>query len=215
MPTPAWRTLALDAGVLREPAPEPDRLVLWLPGPAEAGFRRWERIGNVPGAEVFVEQGVCATAATALPVRQPVRGLLGKLLGRFRKAADAVTWVLPNGGQAEPAGERQTDLLLTWPEDEAALLGEERLRACWPQARRRQRLGPTLFLVGGVEPPAVGAEATGQTALEQAERQLAAARQAGDPLRLAAALTDLGVAALRACAAGRAVALLEEALALV
>src|SRR5262249_22693403 len=152
-------------------------------------------------------QGFCATAATALPVRQQVRGLLGKLLGRFRKAADAVTWVLPDGGQAEPAGERQTDLLLAWPDEPDALFDEERLRTCWPQARRLQRPGRTLFLVGGVEPLAAGAEATGQTALEQAERQLVVARQGGDPLRLAAALTDLGIAALRTCAAGRAVAL--------
>src|SRR5262249_58187316 len=97
-------------------------------------------------------QGFGAPAAPALPVRQQVRGLLGKLLGRFRKAADAVTWVLPDGGQAEPAGERQTDLLLAWPDEPDALFDEERLRTCWPQARRLQRLRPALFPVRRVGP---------------------------------------------------------------
>src|SRR5947209_6343821 len=111
---PAWDTLDLAAGVLREPVPEPGRLVLWLPGPAAAGLRPWERLGTVPGAAVQPQDGLCATAATAVAARQRLGGWLATLLGRWRRPTASPTWLLPDGQRVEQVGERQTDLLLVW-----------------------------------------------------------------------------------------------------
>src|SRR5579864_4482152 len=100
MQPPNWHNLSLDDGVLREPIAEDGRLVLWLPGTRNGEFREWRRVGNVARAEVVVEHGICSTAATVVSVRQEVRGFVGKLLQRFRKASDDATWSLPNGETA-------------------------------------------------------------------------------------------------------------------
>jgi hypothetical protein len=47
-------------GVILEPTPETNRLVLWLRGEVVGGFQHWERINNVPGEPIAVEQGLCA-----------------------------------------------------------------------------------------------------------------------------------------------------------
>src|SRR5262245_60290899 len=131
MSKPDWNSLHIDEGVFREPVAGPGRIVLWLPGNLEHGYRHWERIGNVPGAEISEEQGICSTPATSLRLRQRVQGLLGRLLSRFRGASDEPTWLLPNGESAEQIGERRTDLLLTWSGEEGKCLDESQLRQRW------------------------------------------------------------------------------------
>jgi tetratricopeptide (TPR) repeat protein len=142
-----WRDWELAEGILREPGLDASRLVLWLPGPTEGQDRLWERVGNAPGAEVRVEEGLCATAATSIQARQRARGLLGRVFGLFQKSKEEQVWLLPNGESAEQVGPRQTDLLLVWAEDEAIPLTEERLRGRWPEASRVAQLGRSLFLV--------------------------------------------------------------------
>jgi tetratricopeptide (TPR) repeat protein len=216
MKLPDWRNVNLDAGVLREATPDPGRIVLWLPGGCHGGVRLWERIGNLPGADVTAAQGLCATAATSVRAAQRAGGLLGKLLARWRRAAAGPTWVLPNGASAEQQGERQTDLVLAWPEDESASVTEEGLRRRWPHGKGFRRLGRHLFLVSGVQTSVmVGGPLPPQVCpKEQAQWLLTAARQAGDRRREALALNDLGIACTNASEAGRAVTLLQEALGL-
>jgi tetratricopeptide (TPR) repeat protein len=213
---PDWRKVELDAGVLREATPDPNRLILWLPGGSRGGVRLWDRVGTLPGAEVTVAEGLCATAATSVRAAQRAGGWFGKLLAPFRRAAAGQTWVLPSGESAEQQGERQTDLVLVWAEDEGPPLTEEGVRGRWPQGQGYRRLGKQLFLVSGVQPPrAAGGPLPPQACpKEQAEWLLAAARQAGDRRREALALNDLGVACTNGREAGRAVTLLQQALGL-
>ncbi|MCI0681286.1 MAG: tetratricopeptide repeat protein [Gemmataceae bacterium] len=245
MPLPDWQRFHLDDGVLREPSPDRQRIIVWLPRRAENGVRCWERVCNVPGAAIAGDGVVCSTAATTIQAQERGGGIFGKLLQSFRKAPDAITWVLPTGGTTEQVGARQTDALLAWSEPGEGPLSDEQLAARWPQATRRQRLGSNLFLVTGVtatqsaEAPAEtpstsvatsaslgatpqGAMAQGamaQGALlaqpnprQQAEQLLAAARQAGDREREAAALADLGVACQRTGDSRAALPHLEAAL---
>lgn len=153
MPLPDWQQFHLDDGVLREPTPDRNRLILWLPRPPANGMRRWERITNVPGAEIGGSDGVFDTAATMIQAQARGGGMFGKLLHKFRKPSEATTWVLPTGGAAEQVGARQTDALLAWSEPGAGPLSEEQVAARWPDAARRQRLGGNLFLVTGVAAP--------------------------------------------------------------
>jgi tetratricopeptide (TPR) repeat protein len=214
MKEPDWATVDLDDGVLREVTPGQNRLVLWLPGGAQGRRRVWDRVGNLPGADVTVAQGLCATPATSVRVTQRARGFFGELLGRFRRSAEGRGWVLPNGEAAEQQGERQTDLVLVWPQDTAAPLAEEAVRARWPRGTGFRRLGQQLFLVLGVAPPAPGGGPLPPQACpkDQAEWLLASARRAGDRRREASALNDLGVVWTQNGQAARAVPLLEEAL---
>src|SRR5437762_1989990 len=133
-----WRTADLAIGVLREPAPDASRIVLWLPGNIEHGFQHWERITNVPGAEIAQEQGLCFTQATAMPARQKMRGFVGSFLSKLRQPGEGA-WLLPTGGYAELAGERQTGLLLVWPEEETGTLDEAGLQARWGGEGRLRR----------------------------------------------------------------------------
>src|SRR5947209_5532763 len=109
-----WRMVDLEQGVLREPTPDENRIILWLPGQVAQGFRHWERITNVPGAEVAVEQGICSVPAVSMPARQKLWGLLGKIFPWLGKPAGPETWLLPTGGYVEKAGERETGLFLIW-----------------------------------------------------------------------------------------------------
>src|SRR5262245_30343234 len=84
---PDWRKFILNDDVLPEPDSEADRIAVWLPGNHEEGFRNWERVSNLTRTEFAVEPGVWAAAATLVQARQPIRGLVGKLFGRFRKMA--------------------------------------------------------------------------------------------------------------------------------
>src|SRR5262245_14596668 len=136
-----WQRQPLDSGVQREPSPDANRMVLWLPVLDSDGARQWERISNVPGAEVVEQAGLAAAAATAIRAERQRGGLLGKFFGKFRKSSDAPTWILPKGGSVRQIGERQTDLLLVWSDPAAGALAEESVRARWPSATRLQRLG--------------------------------------------------------------------------
>ena len=88
---PDWQQLELDAGVLREPSPDASRIVLWIPDEQDGGFRHWERVSSVPGADIAAGQGTLATAATSVRVRQKVGGLFGKLLQPFRRPTSAAS----------------------------------------------------------------------------------------------------------------------------
>jgi tetratricopeptide (TPR) repeat protein len=223
---PDWRNLTLDGGILAEPTPEANRLVLWLPGHREGGFQYWERIGNLPGAAVEVVDGLCATAATSMPARQRIHGFFGRLLHRLRKLGTSGSWVLPSGESAQQAGDKQTDLALVWAEDDSAALDEARLKAAWPRASHVRKLGPNLFVVSGVKPATTSVPAADQLVAgannepasanpgQQAEKLLAAARQRGERPAEVSALIDLGIACMRTGALERAVGLLDEALVL-
>jgi hypothetical protein len=108
----------------------------------------WERVSTAPRAEVILEQDICTMAATSIRVRQNCRNLFGRFL-RFRKPTDGQAWLLPNGESAEQCGERQTDLLLVWAEDEASTLDDAAVRSRWPESERLQKLGKNLFLLAG------------------------------------------------------------------
>jgi tetratricopeptide (TPR) repeat protein len=216
MKIPDWKKLALAEGVLPEPSQMESRLVLWLPGPRDGDYQHWERIANVPHAKVTVEQGLCTTPATAVRARQRTRGFFGKLWQRFQKTGPEQTWMLPNGEPAEQYGDRESDLVLAWTEEEAADLDEPRLAARWPNQTRCQKLAKNLFLVSGIDAPAAGsagaaAPPQGQPR-EVAEHLLAAARKKGDRAAEVSALTDLGIVCTREGEAQRALPLLEEAL---
>ena len=51
MNLPDCRTLAFEQGILAEPIPDQNRVVLWVPGKRDATFQYWERIGNVARAD--------------------------------------------------------------------------------------------------------------------------------------------------------------------
>jgi len=216
MRPPDWSKLDLDATALREATPDPGQIVLWLPAGSQGGLRLWDRVGNLPGAEVTAEAGLCATAATSIRLAQRVQGFFGKLLAPFRRSPGGPIWILPSGASAEPQGERQTDLMLAWTLDEGTSLAEVRVRARWPRAKGLRRLGRGLFLVTGPQPSGGGDGPLPPEGCprEQAECLLAAARQAGDRRREAAALNDLAIVSTNNHEAARGVALLEEALAL-
>jgi tetratricopeptide (TPR) repeat protein len=218
MKIPDWRKLALAEGILPEPTQTDNHLVLWLPGKRDSDYQHWERIANVPHAKITVEQGICAIPATAMRARQRTQGFFGKLWQRFQKTTQERTWLLPNGEAAEQCGERESDLIVAWAEDENALLEESRLAARWPGITRCQKLGKNLFLVSGIAAAGTGKEAEptppqGQPR-EVAEQLLAAARQKGDRAGEVAALTDLGIVCTREGEGARALQLLEEALTL-
>jgi tetratricopeptide (TPR) repeat protein len=211
--------LDLNEGVLSEPSLDKDRMVLWLPQDRDGRFQYWIRVGNVPRAKITVQDTLCSIPAVSMRVRQPLRGILGRLLERFQKASKDQTWLLPTGEAVEQCGERQTDQMLVWGEDEATPPNEERIKSHWPENCRLQRIGKNLFLVSGVEPEAningtqpapVLPEGSPE---EIAEGLAAAARKDGDRAKEVAALTDLGILHLRKHCPKHAVAVLEEALA--
>jgi tetratricopeptide (TPR) repeat protein len=224
MTNPDWRTVELDEGIVREPTPDANRIVLWLPGAVEAGYRNWERITTAPGAQVVVDGGICTIEATSMPARQKIHGFFGKLLEMLRKPAGHHFWLLPNRGYAEQTGERQSGLLLVWAEDDGAGLSAVDLQARWTEGEVVRKVGRNLFVVNAVQAAPVRSSATvpapgGSKAAsvqggprEQAENLLAAARQAGDRRAEATALADLGITHLVVGEKERAVVLLEEAL---
>jgi hypothetical protein len=150
MTLPQWQIGDVSDGILRETTPEASRLVLWLPLAGAGNVRQWARVANVLGAAITVEQGVGATAATLIEAGQRVPSFLGKLLGRQGQVTDRPTWLLPHGDVAEQQGERQTDVVLVWAENESVPLEEAQVRARYPKGKRFQRLGQHLFLVAGI-----------------------------------------------------------------
>src|SRR5262249_19117293 len=148
-----WRRLPLVDELLREPALDSQGLALWFAGKRGAEFQEWERVVSAPHAEYTVEPGIGAVAATAIPVRQGIQGVWGKLWMRFQKTSEGRSWLLPNGEKAEQCGERRSDLLLVWAEQEATSLDETWIKAHWPACNEVRRIGEGLFLVRGVQPP--------------------------------------------------------------
>ncbi len=220
MSLPDWSKTALEDGVLRETTADGGRVVLWLPGERDGSFQYWERVGSVPRAEVNVDQGLYSTAAASIPAKQRHKGVMGKLLSRFHEAKGTHTLVLPGGETVEPCGERSTDLLLVWAQDSGQALDEARIKSVWPEARRHRRLGPNLFLVGGlmaengqtgrapVQPPPLS-DGNPRTL---AEGLLSAARQGGDRAKELSALTDLAIITVNEGKTQAAIPQFEEAL---
>jgi tetratricopeptide (TPR) repeat protein len=210
--------MVLQDGVFPEPNAGDNRLAVWLSTGEDAEFQYWQRVVSVAGAEVVAAQGLCATAATAIRARRRVKGLLARLLGRFRAPQADQSWVLPGGELAEQCGAKESDLILVWPEVESDTLDVERIRACWPEARECRALGPGLFVVWGVDRKRPRKEPEVSTAdissFERAEEVLVTARRSGDARRVASALADLGILAYDRGNPPRAIELLEEALAL-
>ena len=69
MNRPDWPGFSLDAGILAEPSSEGSRLIFWVPIERDRTFQYWQRIGSVTHAEITVEDGLCATAATSIRAR--------------------------------------------------------------------------------------------------------------------------------------------------
>jgi tetratricopeptide (TPR) repeat protein len=211
-----WRTVVFQDGVLREPTPDDKSVVFWLPGQVEAGYQHWERIANVVGADVDVEGGIGSTAATAMPARQPIRSLLGKVWQWLQKPAGQSSWLLPTGAYAEQTGERRSGIQLVWAVD-GGVLDESRLAARWDMSRQTRKVGPGVFVIYPTQPGFVTHTAVPNlrgNPRELAEKLLAAARQAGDRRAESIALTDLGIACLRSGDNQQAQEILEQAAAL-
>jgi tetratricopeptide (TPR) repeat protein len=207
---PEWHKLELAHGIMREPTPDAGRLVVWVPHAATGSERSWQRVSNLPGADVIHANDLCSTAATGVSARQRNAGLFSRLFGA--KSTGDTRWLLPNGQSAVQHGERRNDLRLAWPAT-GTELDESQVRARWPEASEIRKIGAGLFLVSGVtdaapENPPPPMDGNPQ---QQAEHMLAAARQAGDRPREVAALTDLGIAATRSGDARRAASALQEA----
>jgi tetratricopeptide (TPR) repeat protein len=212
-----WRNQVLNSGILLEPTPDADRIVLWVPGSREHGFQYWQRVSNVVRADVKTEQGACATAATLIRARQRRQGFLGKLFERLGRAGGDATWKLPNGASAEQYGERQNNLLLVWAQDEANPVDEAQIRSHWPHGKEIQRLGRNLFLLSGIEPPSVSREAEEgppqRCPHEQIQPLVAEAQRRGDRRAEATAQADLGIALIQEGQGQQALAHLEAAFA--
>jgi hypothetical protein len=211
-----WRKLKLNEGILPEAITDSNRIVLWLTGNEQEGPACWERIATVAGAEISIEQGVCTVAATSIRARK--RGLFGKIWKHFWPGTGAQVWTLPNNQSAEQVGARRTDLALAWAEDETLALDEERIKSRWPKSQGFQKLAENLFLIRGVESPGANkvsepaaAQPAQESPLQLAEQTLATARRAGDPRRIATALTDLGIVLTRQGHSQLAMSSLEEA----
>src|SRR5882672_12797940 len=106
MRLPDWRKLQLSDGVISEPVPEGNRIVLWLPEVRHEGVACRERVATVAGAEISVEQGISGVAATSIRVRRP--SFFGRLSRRLRPESGGQTWTLPNGESEEQVGGRRS-----------------------------------------------------------------------------------------------------------
>jgi tetratricopeptide (TPR) repeat protein len=217
-----WRECTLDDGLLREPATDAGRLIVWRPAGGDGGVPEWERIGNVARGEIEVADGLCSTAATTIRARRTGGGFLGRLMGRLGARKGQRSFDLPNGESVEQIGERSANGLLVWPDDPTETLDDDRVRARWPEARRQQRLGPRLFLVEGVASRTSASSAahaavppidpTDASPRKMAEEVLAAARGRGDRQAEVTALTDLGIIVLSEGNPRGAVDLFQQAL---
>jgi hypothetical protein len=78
MMSPRWDDLCVGADIVRERTPDKNHLVLRVPRVTAGRVQQWERIGNVPGAEITTAQGFVSTPATvvkALQAAEEVHGL--------------------------------------------------------------------------------------------------------------------------------------------
>lgn len=226
MKLPDGRPLAVEDGVLIEPATEDGRVVLWLPGLQAEGFQYWDRVSTAAAATVTSMAGLCSAAAALTPARQRTGTSFPTFFRRLVGSKTNPSWTLPNGRTCERSGARRTDLILAWAEDENRPVDEEQVRGRWPAAQSIRRLGRNLLLVHGIMPePEAGREkaptATVAAAmlppvipsLQLAAHALAEARQVGDRAHEVTALIDLAVTYLHKFEAQPAASLLKEALA--
>jgi hypothetical protein len=177
---PDGRPLVVDDGILLEPAGVGGRLVFWLRGERVGNYQHWERVGSLPHA----------------------RGPIGKVLRILGRPRPDRRWVLPDGASAEHCEARRSDLMFAWSEDDSSPLDEGRIRSRWGTGLEVRPIGPGVCLVSGVapsrlQPAAEPGRASQDTPRRLAERELAAARGAGDDRRQVTALADLGLACLR------------------
>ena len=221
MKLPDWRALGIDNDILTEPFTDTSRVVFWLRADRDSTFQYWQRLANLPRAEIKTEQGQCVTAATSIRAREHLGGVLSRLVDRIRGPRGSRSFVLPNGRSVEQCGERQNDLALVWPEDDGAGFEIDQLEARWPGATSIRKLGERLFVVFGVASSPATASAKSKQPLPgtdcpaaEAEAILAAAREHGDRQKEATALADLGAIALNEGDAHRAITSLESALAI-
>ncbi len=196
MRQPDWQKLEPEPGVLREPCSDPHRLMVWLPEPSDDKVPCWERVSNLGDMEIIEERGICWAPATSIRAKPKIAKLFGGLVRRFRRAAEAQTWILPDGQPAEQVGTRRTDLILVW--SEAGLpLAEAQIQERWLQAQRIKKIAGHLFVLAGIEAKPERPLLPSGNPRQQAEHLLGSARQAGDRRRLASALADRGVVLLR------------------
>jgi len=222
MTSPDWDRLELAAGILREPALNEAQLLLWVPGSHE---HNWDFVCSVPSSDVVVQAGLNSVTATVTPMRQIGKGRLGKFLNRIRGASERTTWTVPNGSEAEQAGERTENHLLVWSDDDAQIVDQDAILSRWPEATAYRKLGPQLFLVSGV---AVASAAPDETTknqpqesadvsrdpIEQAQELLAAARANGERAAESSLLVDLGILCLQRDDNAPAIEHLEQAVAI-
>ncbi len=219
MRLPDWQQLGIKAGVLPEPVPGRDRLVLWVPRARSGGFQFWERVATLAGADAINRNGLACVEAAAVRVRQRLVRVLARLFRR--ETAQEPTWLLPNGHSAEQCGERREGLWLAWS-TEGQVEGLAQVRALWPEGSRVEQLGANLFLVESGPAAHAAAEALASTApgAGGVAREIAigmnsaSSPPADDLRRRAAALTDEAVSITCKGQVQRAFSLLEQALAL-
>lgn len=166
----------------------------------------------------MADQGVRAIAATTIRARQRVGGYFSKLAHRFRPTKGVRLWILPNGESVELFGEKRTNLMLVWSEDQTSPIDETGIRSRWPESPCVRKVGDNLVLVevadskptnGGVVRPVPLVSPR-----EVAEQVLASARETGDRGNEASALTDLGILLNRDGNTRLASEFLEQALAI-
>ena len=150
---PVWQKLILDPHILREPLADGQGVALWFAGQREGDEQHWERISSVPHAEFTVEPGIIATAAAAVRARQTIRTAWGKFFQRFRGETKGHSWVLPNGETAEQCGERRSDVLLVWADDEEQTLDEGWINSHWSVCTEVRRIGPRYSSSGAWRRP--------------------------------------------------------------
>ena len=223
MRTPDWGKLVLGDGVLREPARDGNRIIFWLPARRDQEFQYWERIGTVPRAEIKVDNGVCSTLATSVPARQRLGGgLLTRLARKLSGTARNEAWTLPNGQPAEKCGERKTDLVLAWPEDESMPLDEESapdaLAGIDPVSAHRQPALPGRRRSADSGAISAATSTSGSRGRRRAEAPGRTGRAAsrggarsGDRPKEAAALIDLGIMVMNEGDLKKSLAYLEQA----
>lgn len=193
MHLPDGRRLIVSEDVLPEPTGPGGRIVLWIRGDLDGGYRNWERVGTVGHAEPISRNGIRAAAAASTPARRWEGGRASGLLRKFLSPEGGRRWTMPGGGTAEQHGPRSEGLALAWADDPAQQLDEGPIRLLWEGAGVRP-LGPGFYLVSGI-----AAEVPPVAWLD-------------DPARSATAAMDLGLARIKCGDPAGGGALLEEAL---
>jgi CHAT domain-containing protein len=150
--------LARSADVLRENDPDPQRILLWLRGAHDERGRRWQRLSGHLIARA-VREGVHVAPVRVAEFRQPGRSEFRRVFDRFWSGPRQATgrYILPTGDWVEADGPSRGDALLAWTTESDSPLDAGRVDRLWPGKEGCRQLGPTVFLVLGVQPPAESA----------------------------------------------------------